>query len=860
MVFALKEYQKLCLDKLAGYLRRTNEIGSNVAFYEATNRPYRKVEELPGLPYVCIRVPTGGGKTVMAAHAVGIAAKEYLHVENGLVLWLVPTNAIREQTRLALQDRRHPYRQALDEAFGGNVSVLDIKEALYIQRGVIESDTVIIVSTLAALRVNDTEGRKVYETSDELKHHFDGLKQEQVEELEKVNGEEGIISNSLANVLRLRRPIVIVDEAHNARTTLSFEALARFNPSCILEFTATPDQERNPSNVLTNVSALELKGEAMIKLPIRLKTKPQWLEAVAEAVAKQAELERIAKEEEKQTGEYIRPIVLFQAQPRSQHEETITYEVLKKFLLEEFKEIKEEEIAIATAEKKELENIPVLDRDCPIKYIITVAALKEGWDCPFAYILCSVTNLSSRTAVEQILGRVLRLPQVTWKEHEELNHAYAYATSSDFVTAANSLTDALVDSGFEKFEAKAMIKPEEELPYGDMPLFSTPISVPVTETPNLSRLSKPVKEKITYQSDKKELTYSGPPLEEKEKVALQECFTSEEDKQAIEKLYFKSHGKDIYPAAQGIPFKVPWLSVREGKQLEIFEDQFLAAPWNLAECEVGLTEKEFSEQEEEKAADIDVDSTGKIEYEFVQELRKQLLLLDTHGPKTVAELTIWLDRSIDHPDIPQVQSSLYLHRLLEWLVETRGFRFGQLAAERYRLRDAISEKIREYRKDETGKAYKQMLLPDFKPPLEVSPELCFQFPLNQYPANRIYEGPIKFKKHYYELPADMNKEEAECAACLDLLTEVKYWVRNLERDDCSFWLQTSTDKFYPDFVVALNDGRFLVVEYKGLDRWDNPDSEEKRALGALWSERSGGSCLFVMPRGKDWQAIREIVG
>ena len=105
----------------------------------------------------------------------------------------------------------------------------------------------------------------------------------------------------------------------------------------------------------------------------------------------------------------------------------------------------------------------------------------------------------------------------------------------------------------------------------------------------------------------------------------------------------------------------------------------------------------------------------------------------------------------------------------------------------------------------------------------------------------------------------MNGEEAECALFLDLLEEVRFWVRNLERDDCSFWLQTSTDKFYPDFVAELTDGRFLAVEYKGQDRWDNPDSDDKRVLGALWSERSRGKCLFVMPKGKDWEAIRGVL-
>jgi type III restriction enzyme len=105
----------------------------------------------------------------------------------------------------------------------------------------------------------------------------------------------------------------------------------------------------------------------------------------------------------------------------------------------------------------------------------------------------------------------------------------------------------------------------------------------------------------------------------------------------------------------------------------------------------------------------------------------------------------------------------------------------------------------------------------------------------------------------------MNGEEAECAAFIDGLKEVEYWVRNVERSDYSFWLPTSSDKFYPDFVVQLKDNRILVVEYKGERDWSTDDSKEKRIVGELWAERSRGRCLFVMPKGRDWQAITEAI-
>jgi type III restriction enzyme len=135
-----------------------------------------------------------------------------------------------------------------------------------------------------------------------------------------------------------------------------------------------------------------------------------------------------------------------------------------------------------------------------------------------------------------------------------------------------------------------------------------------------------------------------------------------------------------------------------------------------------------------------------------------------------------------------------------------------------------------------------------------------------YEPSRVYEGGFQFKKHYfgpkpgelYEKAASgKTTEEFECAQFLDNLPEVRFWVRNLVRKNSSFRLQTSTDWFYPDFVCQLNDGRVLVVEYKGEHLY--ADAEDKRLVGAVWESRSGGKGLFVMPKGNDLEAIRQKV-
>ena len=863
MAFVLKKYQKICLGEIAKYLRRTWELqDADTAFYEQTRRAYNHVETLKGLPYVCVRVPTGGGKTVLAAHSVGITAENYLRKERCLVLWLAPTTQIVEQTLNALQDKRHPYRQALDNDFDGCVTIMDIKSALGLQRGTLDSDTVIIVSTMAAMRVENTDGRKIYDDSGILMSNFDGLTEEQKSVLLKDNG-SGIPARSLANLLRLRRPVIIVDEAHNARTPLSFDSLARFNPSCILEFSATPNQEfkgeNKQSNVLTHVSAAELKAEDMIKMPIYLKAKAQWVEAVQEALDKRTELEKLASEEEKITGQHIRPIVLFQAQRNISGQKNITYDVLKKALIEEFK-VPEEQVAISTGAQNDLEGIDVLAKDSKIRCIITVDRLREGWDCPFAYILCTISNLRSSTAVEQILGRILRMPYVTKRQNDELNRAYAFATSSEFVESANALTEALVESGFERFEAKAMVKPAELRGDEYLPLFNEPVSEAIKEKPNLEAIPENLRKKVSLREKKEgvEIIYVGPPITPQEEDTLKAAVISTEGKRSIERLVRKSHGQESTPASMGEKFAVPMLAVRIDKEIELFDDQFREVPWKLSSCDADLSEQDFPlHQGDERIANIDVTKEGKIEYSFISELQKQLNLFDIHGPNSEAELTIWLDQHIPHPDITQTEASLFIGKMIRLLVEERGFSLEELISNRWRLKDSAEQIISHHRRQVIEQAYQRMLLPECETPIEVDPTFCFLFDNIRYPATRYYDGAFRPKKHYYLNPGYMNGEEAECAAFIDGLEEVEYWVRNLEREDYSFWLPTSTDKFYPDFVVRLKDGHILVVEYKGADRWSDDDSKEKRLIGEVWEKRSKGRCLFIMPKGKDFNAIKQ---
>lgn len=156
-------------------------------------------------------------------------------------------------------------------------------------------------------------------------------------------------------------------------------------------------------------------------------------------------LEQIAQAEEQRTKRYIRLIALFQAEPKGKEEST-TFEKLRDKLVEAG--IPAEQIAIRTADVNELKHVELMSPDCPIRYIITVNALKEGWDCPFAYILASLANKTSQVDVEQVLGRVLRLPHTKENRQPSLNMSYVLTSSNDFKQTVQSIIRGLNNAGF----------------------------------------------------------------------------------------------------------------------------------------------------------------------------------------------------------------------------------------------------------------------------------------------------------------------------------------------------------------------------------------------------------------------------
>lgn len=871
-MFQLKDYQKRSLKALRTYFRRANDLGdADMAYYQVTGStmgqrlPYNPVPGLEGLPYVCVRIPTGGGKTFVAAHAVGAATEDLLGTDQSVALWLVPTTTILEQTLEALKDPNHEYRRALEKESPSPVRVMSVQEALEVNRATLDTKTTVIVSTMQAFRVEDTEGRKVYEDSGALMNHFDSLDPSLTEELDCF--EDGQPKRSLANVLALRRPLVIVDEAHHARTDLSFETLSRFRPSGILEFTATPHREdERRSNVLVSVSAAELKTEEMIKLPIELTVYQPWTELLNLAIEERDRLEETAKDEERATGEYMRPIMLIKAEA-AYSEDSVTYEKVEQALQEEF-QIPPEQIAVATGGRDDLEDVDILDRSCSIRYVITVQKLGEGWDCPFAYVLCSVAAMRSNQAVEQMVGRVLRMPSVTRKQHDALNKAYSYAADEDFADALHSVRDVLVENGFEPLEAEQLVQESEERRKSRAPLFNQSgddgeadedteqsVEIEVDETPDLNRLSDDTRKKVRADPSTGTVTYRGS-MSDDERDDLKDCFEDPDVKYQVDraqrKLQEQSGARVQSPAEKDKPFEVPELAVQQGDGPEVFrETHFTDTEWRLSDFDATLSDYEPSRPQGQRGS-LDTGEEGELRIRFLDDVRRQLTMLSGDRQWSVSDLVYWLDRSIPHLDIRPQDSTTFLERLVQhYLLDEQGFSLDVLVRDKYRLKRAVEQRIDEHREAAHEQHFERLLWgADGEAAVTVRPDVCFSFDAD-YPYRALYDGDYEFFNHYYEAVGQMNKEEADCAFFLDRQPEIEYWVRNLSQNrKHGFWLQTASGKFYPDFACTCKDGRTLVVEYKGEHLMEGPDATEKKNVGEVWAQRSGEQCAFMMV-GKD---------
>lgn len=877
-MFELKTYQKNTLAALVQFLQSCRSVPVADAFHamlatqNRSNEGYQPVFD--EAPCVCLRIPTGGGKTVLAAHAVALAGKAVLDSDAPIALWLTPSDTIRSQTLEALSNARHPYRQALSHYFGDRVQVCDLGSLQTISPHDVGKACIVVVATIQSFNVTDTAKRNVYSFFEELAPHFDNLPANQSENLEKVTEADlqnqpyltaadiGRVKYSLANWLHLRQPVVIVDEAHNNRTDRFFQTLGRLNPSCVVELTATPVAG---NNVLYHVSAQELKAEQMIKLPIVLAEHPEgWRECLRDAVLTRDSLEVTAQKE----ADYIRPIVLVQAAPKGNE---ATVEVVRQHLIEQ-ENIPESQIAVATGSQKELDGINLFDRACQIRYVITVEALKEGWDCSFAYVLASLQSVNSAKDVEQLLGRVLRMPYAKQRQQDALNKAYAHIVAENFAEAAATLKDRMVQNmGFERLETGALIIPQQPLPLtGGQGAGVSVTTIPdchiqVPQIPDTQHWPEEIKAAVQIRETSQGATILLKGDVDSETLAQAEAFISQtlpEKARVSVKEQFDAHRAVRQalraPAQLGLTFaRIPQLCLQLDGYLEVVEKETLSSigDWDLLDQPVQLAG--FTIRESINSFEIDVNGQ-QVKYRHID--AQQLKLNDVVSHVSEQDLVRWLDLEVRKPYVSQLQLQAYLVKMLAHLIHDRGFTLTALVRARFQLAQAISKEIERLRELAMQKGFQARLFDMAVPPVEDSLHYSFEFQAGMYPARQCYQGSYEFEKHFYPVIHDLREktgagkvaEEFQCAQAIDAHPKVKQWVRNIERQEkVSFWLPTASDYFYPDFVAELVDGRVLAVEYKGEPYKTNDDSREKRQVGEQWERSSGGRCLFLFAVAED---------
>jgi type III restriction enzyme len=410
------------------------------------------------LPDIYFKVPTGGGKTLVACHAIDNIQKTYLNKQTGLILWIVPSTQIYRQTISALKNREHPYRQVLDISSGGRTLIKEKTELF--NRLDIEENLVVLMLMLPSANRQNKETLKVFRDQGGFtdffprEDDFEGHKKlkELIPNLDCFTTEMEVFGTqtktSLGNTLKVLRPLVVIDEGHRAYGELARNTVRNFNPSFILELSATPPPN---SNELVKITGRELHEEEMIKLDIHLtnKTSLDWQDTLLASFEKRNDLEKKAKEYEGNTGEYIRPICLIQVERTGKDQKDkkfIHAEDAKEYLIKKCN-VPESHIAIKSSEKDDIEGIDLFANDCEIRYIITKQALQEGWDCSFAYVLTVLTNPSSATGITQLVGRILRQPFARKTKIKDLDECYVYTFRQNASTLVRDIKSGLEDEG-----------------------------------------------------------------------------------------------------------------------------------------------------------------------------------------------------------------------------------------------------------------------------------------------------------------------------------------------------------------------------------------------------------------------------
>jgi type III restriction enzyme len=871
----LKPYQQHVIDDLSlflEYIQETKDVKDAFndfwvkhpktplsPFPSTAIEPYKN--NVPRVPHICVKVPTAGGKTFIACNALKTIFDAFDYDKPKAVVWLVPSITILDQTIKNLKDPTHPYRQKISSHFGNKVEVFD--KATLLQGSGFNATSVkeqlnIMVFSFDSLRAKNKEDRKVFQENGNL------------QSFENLLGNEKDIT--LGEVIKYLNPLVVVDESHNAESDLSVDMLKEINPCFILDLTATP---RKNSNIISFIDALELKKENMVKLPVIVYNHQDKTEVINSSLQLQKRLELQAREEQKHGGKYIRPIVLFQAQPKNgkdftnAEEEKSNVQKLKEKLIE--LKIPADHIKIKTANINEIKGIDLMSKDCEVRYIITINALKEGWDCPFAYILASLADKSSAVDVEQILGRVLRQPYVMKHNFPLLNMSYVLTASSKFLDTLGNIVKGLNKAGFSDKDYKLATPPVvEEVKKTDplqQLLFFTPSETSQNEVKNAQNteggLSENSNEDITSDIDisrifipsdttitqKTNETQSGAAISEIEKTAILQNETFEKtisDMESnntitlpneIQKLVKSYNIKDIFKEQAGqlnLPqfyLKVPGSDLFGALEEQPLEKENLLKGFALSKADTNIAFDSIKSE----LYKVDLDETSKEHTPtFVRldgEVKESMMTYILDPARKDSRVKNFTKRIMDiignmYP-IPDSEIEKYIRRILE---DFKDEQFSDFANNEYTYTDKIKQKIKELSETYAEKNFKDFLDTD-----KVFIKPSFVLPLSIAPG----ETAKAITKSLYEKEGKINSYEERVINDIANMPNIAFWTRNIERKGFKI---NGFVNHYPDFIIQTKSGKTILLETKG----DHLDAEQKIRLGALWAGKAGNNYRYFM--------------
>ena len=820
--------------------------------------PYK--DNILNTPHIAIKVPTAGGKTFIACNAIHSIFSTYESSRPKVVVWLVPWSNLLQQTASSLSDASHPYRQKLNSLFNHSVEVYE-KESLLqganFNPSSVSEQLNIFVFNFSSLRINSKkkDDRKIYQQNGSLEAFRDSVVEQ---DLVLPDTDE----SALINIIRSLNPLVIVDESHNAESDLSVEMLQNLNPSFVLDLTATPKKN---SNIVSYVNAIELKKEHMVKLPVIVYNHSRKEEVINSALHLQRQLEQLAIQESLEGGKKIRPIILFQAQSNIKGSDNTTYTKIKEKLIE--LKIPEEQIKIKVSGLDELKGIDLMDENCPVRYIITINALKEGWDCPFAYILASLADKSSAVEVEQILGRVLRQPYVLKHKEPLLNLSFVLTASAKFNETLNNIVKGLQDAGFSNkdYYAEEIITENNVSQISDKEALSrdlfgtseenanniqfddndiTNINIDAIEFDPTEKEFKPINNATLNQITQKAIEQGN---------AFETRLT--EDTGDSTEYLLKEMGKEpkrykivehFHQVAESIELPQFYKKLETdilSREL-VFEE--------LSQGEVFLNRDQLLSTFKLSSKDIDIDFNSvsaeivKVDYDEVRKdaiiskfsIQAKKMLIETivakPKEKQVKEIAnIMVSKIGNMTPIPEQEIKKYVERIFnefttEEIIDAVNNEYNYI----YKIKAKILELSNQHAKEEFSR-----LLDTNK--IIVKPSFKFKETLIHSK-----EG-AKIDKSLYEREGDMNNFEQSLIMDIASQENILFWHRNSVTKDKGFYLNGFSNNHYPDFILYTKNQNIVLVETKG-DFLDNDESKSKNILGKKWAEKAGENFKYFM--------------